>query len=73
MANEISLKITKKIEVLNSDLVIVAKQNGRLLGTLTISKGTVDWRPKDRKAGKKGETQLGWAEFARIMEENNKN
>ncbi|WP_158789028.1 hypothetical protein [Granulicella sp. L46] len=68
MAYEISLTIPKGIEVLHSDLVIIARQDGALLGTLTISKGTIDWRPKNRRAGKKGETQLTWSQFADRMQ-----
>ncbi len=69
MAYEISLTIPKGIEVLHSDLVIHARQDGELLGTLTISKGTVDWRPKNKKAGKGGETMLNWSQFADVMQQ----
>lgn len=72
MAFEVSLTIPKGIEVLHSDLVIIAKKDDVLLGTLTISKGTIDWRPKNKKAGKKGETRLTWGKFAEVMEEANK-
>jgi hypothetical protein len=69
MAYEISLTIPKGIEVLHSDLVIHARQDNELLGTLTISKGTIDWRPKNKRVGKKGETQLTWLQFAAAMEQ----
>lgn len=72
MAYGITLKFSKEIEVLNSDVVIVAKQDGKALGTLTVSKGTIDWRPKHKKAGKKGEIQLTWSQFSKLMEEMNK-
>lgn len=72
MAYGITLAFSKEIEVLHSDVVIVAKQDGKALGTLTLSKGTIDWRPKHKKAGKGGETQLTWSQFAKLMEETNK-
>ena len=69
MAYDVALTIPKGIEVLHSDLVIHARQDGELLGTLTISKGTIDWRPKNKRAGKKGETNLTWSQFADVMEQ----
>ena len=72
MAFDISLTIPKGVEVLHSDLVIIAKKDGELLGTLTISKGTIDWRPKNKKSGKKSETRLTWGKFAEVMEAANK-
>jgi hypothetical protein len=72
MAHSISLEIPKAIEVQNSDVVIVVKRDGEKLGTLTISLGTIDWRPKNRKSGKKGETNLTWTQFADLMAEANK-
>jgi hypothetical protein len=68
MAHSISVKIPKPIEVQNSDVVVVVKTDGEKLGTLTISLGTIDWRPKGKKSGKKSETQLTWSAFATLME-----
>ncbi len=68
MAYGISLKLTKKIEVLHSDVVIDVLQDGDKLGTLTLSKGTIDWRPRHAKSGKAKETQLTWSRFAELME-----
>ena len=67
----ISLTISKEIEVLNSDIVIVVRQDKRKLGTLTLSKGTIDWKPRHKRAGKKGETQLTWSKFSQVMEDAN--
>jgi hypothetical protein len=64
----ISLAFSKEIEVLNSDIVIVARKDGEKLGTLTISKGTIDWRPKNARPGSASETQLSWTKFAELME-----
>ncbi len=69
MAYGITLTIPKEIEVLNSDILIVVKQDKKVLGTLTLSKGSIDWRPKKKKAGGPSEVQLSWSNFAKLMEE----
>ncbi len=67
--HEIKLKLTKGIEVLNTDVKIIVKRNGATFGTLTLSRGTIDWRPKKKHVGGKSEIQLGWKEFAKVMQE----
>lgn len=71
--HSVSLEIQKEIEVGNVDLKIRVKRDGRRFGTLTISKGTIDWRPVNAKRGKKGETQLSWVDFDAAMKEANRN
>jgi hypothetical protein len=53
MAYGISLKLSKQIEILHSDVVIVVRQDGEKIGTLTLSKGTIDWRPKHARSARK--------------------
>jgi hypothetical protein len=67
--HEIKLKLTKGIEVLNTDVKIVVKRNGATFGTLTLSRGTIDWRPKKKHVGGKNEIQLGWNRFDKVMQE----
>lgn len=67
MAHAINLQFSKEIEVLNSDIVVIVKKDGEKLGTLTLSKGTIDWRPKNARAGSKTEVQLSWTKFAEVM------
>jgi len=64
----INLAFSKEIAVLNSDVVIDVKKNSHKLGTLTISRGSIDWRPKNARLGSDNETQLSWAKFAELME-----
>ena len=71
MAYKISLKLSKPIEILHTDVAIVVREDGEKIGTLTLSKGTIDWRPKNAKSGKTKETQLTWTRFAEVMEEAN--
>ena len=66
--HRLGLTIGKKIEVQNADMTISVERNGGLLGTLSISKGTIDWRPKNAKTGKSSEANLYWSEFATLME-----
>jgi hypothetical protein len=67
MAHSIGLLVRKEIEVINSDIEIVVRKDGEKLGTLTLSKGTIDWRPKSAWRGKRSETRLDWTQFARAM------
>ena len=68
MAHSISVKIPKPIEVQNNDVIVVVRVDGEKLGTLTLSLGLIDWLPKGKKSGKKGEIQKTWTEFAALME-----
>ena len=65
--HEIRLAIKKGIEVVNTDVKFVVKRDGDTFGTLTISKGSIDWRPKKKHAGGKNETSLGWSQFDEVM------
>ena len=66
--HSISVKIPKAIEVENSDVVVVVKADGEKLGTLSMSRGSIEWLPKGKKAGKQSETSKKWADFAAMME-----
>lgn len=70
--HQIGLKIPKEIEILNRDIKIIVRRDGIRFGTLTISKGTIDWRPVNAKRGKTGETQLGWSKFDEVMKRANR-
>ncbi len=59
----VTLSLKQPIEIGNVDLVIGVRQGGRLAGTLTISKGSIDWR----KAHAHESVSKTWAEFASIM------
>ncbi|MDA9049635.1 hypothetical protein N9K35_01610 [Pseudomonadales bacterium] len=69
MANEITMKLKSPIEVLNKDFEIVAKKNGKKLGTMLISKGNVEWLPVGNSKNKK---RLSWDKFAQLMVEHGK-
>ena len=63
----IKLKVTKGIEVLNTDIVVEIKKNGKRFGTLTVSRGTIDWRPTKKHVGGKNEVKKNWTSFDKIM------
>lgn len=65
--HDVSLEIPKGIEVGKRDLKIRVESDGVRFGTLTISKGAIDWRPGHAKRGKSGHIQLGWAAFDAAM------
>jgi hypothetical protein len=68
-AHEIKLKVTKGIEVLNADIEIQIKRDGKRYGTLTVSRGTIDWRPTKKHVGGKNQFNKRWAQFDKLMRE----
>lgn len=48
----------------NSDIQFNVKQDGTVLGSLKISKGSVVWRPKDNSYG----YRLSWSKFNELMQ-----
>lgn len=50
--------------VLHSDVRFAVYGDDQKLGDLTISKGTIDWRP----ARKRSVRSLTWEQFARLIE-----
>lgn len=49
--------------VMNSDVSFVVQSDGVTLGQLTVSKGSIDWRP----ANKRKATKMTWERFASLM------
>jgi hypothetical protein len=62
MAYDVSLKTTA-FEVTKKDVVFQVKRNGEMLGRLRVSKGNVEWVPKDFERG----YQIKWKEFGELM------
>lgn len=50
--------------VVNTDLTVVVKSDGKKLGELLISKGTLDWRPAKHQTS----VSMRWETFAGLME-----
>lgn len=53
----------------NADIKFIVKRNGKVVGTLKVSKGSLVWLPKHaKKAGKR--IELRWQEFGELVERN---
>jgi len=61
--HEIDIAIPPRI-VLHKDVNFVIKSDGIKLGELRISKGTIDWRP----GNKKKVVRLSWERFDKLMQ-----
>ena len=62
MAYDVTLK-TAAFDVANKDLVFSVKNDGSVLGHLLISKGGVEWVPKDHEKGHR----MKWTDLASLM------
>jgi hypothetical protein len=64
MAKHVTLSISHDIEIGNVDVVFKVRDGSALIGTVTISKGSIDWR----KANARNSINKTWREFADLME-----
>lgn len=48
-----------------ADVSFVVKRDGAILGTMTVSNGSIVWFPKGRSYGCK----MGWKKFDQIMQD----
>jgi hypothetical protein len=63
MAHRISMQQPKD-NIVNKDVVFTVKKNGKKLGELRISKGALEWKPRNSKYS----NYMTWSDFAEIME-----
>jgi hypothetical protein len=61
--HEIEVKVPQEIWVENTDLEVKVKSDGRLLGRVHISRGTIDWIPSKAQS----RYRLSWERFAELM------
>jgi len=69
MSNDVKVHVNAAMQVLNKDLEIEVRNDEGKLGTLLISKGNVEWLPKNKSINKR---RLSWKKFAEFMEEHGK-
>ena len=62
--HEIRLDILHGITVLNTDITVEVREDGEKLGTLHISRGSIDWKPRFGQRARK----MRWGQFAKLME-----
>ena len=60
--HDIEVEIPPRL-VLHKDVSFVIKSDGLKLGELRVSKGTIDWRP----GNKRKVTSLTWEQFDKLM------
>jgi hypothetical protein len=61
-------RITTRVpshEIANADLSVKVRSDDQLLGELLISRGSVDWRPRNRHRV----FRLRWEQFDSLMQE----
>lgn len=63
MEHDLTMKVSTPITLGNTDVEIAVRVDGNLLGTLKLSKGTIDWKGKGRHSEKK----LSWGQFAELI------
>jgi len=64
MAQKVTLTVEHEIEIGNVDVTFRVRNGNHLVGTLTISKGSIDWR----RANARKSVQKSWADFAALMD-----
>jgi hypothetical protein len=67
--HKIQVTFPLPVEVVNADMTVVVQRNGKRFGTLTISKGSIDWRPAKAWVGGISEVPLPWSKFDAVMRE----
>jgi len=63
--HETRLEIRHGITVVNTDVEIAVRANGKALGTLKISRGSIDWITSPKQIPRR----LSWERFAELAEE----
>jgi len=63
MAHKVSMRQPKD-SVVNRDVEFMIYKNNRKLGTLRVSRGSIDWIPSNGTVAR----YLSWSDFALIME-----
>ena len=61
--HRVSLQIAHEIPIGSVDITVPVRRGPKLLGTLTISQGGVDWK----KAYAHKSVSVNWARFAELM------
>lgn len=65
--HEIRMKIPNNVEVKNKNVEFDVFRDGEKLGTLLVSKGSIEWLPAYAKS--ESGRPLGWERFAQVMKE----
>ena len=69
MAHQISFTLPEQ-PLGKVDAEFIVRKDGELLGTLKISKGTLDWTPKGH--GHENPYQISWTNFDKLIRDKGK-
>jgi hypothetical protein len=61
--HSVSLQVAHAVPIGSVDITLPVRKDGKLLGTLTISQGGVDWK----KAHAQKHVSFSWTQFAELM------
>jgi hypothetical protein len=50
--------------VMNSDIEFIVRENGKKLGELHVSKGSIEWLPNNGRFKRR----MSWSKFAQLMD-----
>ena len=64
--HKVTLQFPQDISVASTDVEFTVRSDGRLLGRVQISTGSIDWFPSPNK---KRRFEMSWERFARLMRE----
>jgi len=62
--HKVTLQFPKDISISNTDVEFAVRSDGKLLGRVQISTGSIDWFPSPNK---KRRYELSWERFAELM------
>jgi hypothetical protein len=63
--HETRLEIRHGITIVNTDIEVEVRSDGKPLGTLKISRGSIDWTTSPRKIP----SRLSWERFSELADE----
>ena len=62
MAHKITMKAPKD-SLVNRDVIFIVQKNGKKLGELRVSKGSIDWKPFNSQYTH----YMSWRDFSQLM------
>lgn len=67
MAHKVTFSLPER-ELGSSDITFVVMKDGDRFGTLHVSRGAIEWRPRSKQYHRK----LSWSQFDKLMREQGK-
>ncbi|MEF9944493.1 MAG: hypothetical protein RR784_06655 [Burkholderiaceae bacterium] len=68
MAKNVSIQMPE-LQLGKVDLVFKVKDGTKVFGDLKVSKGGIEWRPRNKHHGGGKTIVMSWAKFSKLMEE----